>query len=209
MFSNAVGAEFRRFENRDHDGEPARVVVAERTYDTDRADLWDALTNPDRIPRWFLPIDGDLKPGGRYQLEGNAGGSITRCDPPEAFDLTWEMGGGTSWVTVRLEAQGDRTLLTLEHIVRASDVDEHWAQFGPGAVGVGWDLAMFGMSLYLAGAGGSVDRGAVHKWMTSEDGKAFMRASAEAWCAAHVKSGEDPETAKAMAERTVAAYTGG
>ena len=31
---------------------------------------------PERIPRWFLPVSGDLRLGGRYQLEGNAGGEV-------------------------------------------------------------------------------------------------------------------------------------
>jgi hypothetical protein len=41
-----------------------------QSYDTDQDDLWDAVTNIERIPRWFLPISGDLKVGGSYQLEG-------------------------------------------------------------------------------------------------------------------------------------------
>jgi uncharacterized protein YndB with AHSA1/START domain len=209
MFDNALGVEFRRFDDRDHEGKPARVVVAERAYATDAEDLWDALTRRERIPRWFLPIEGDLKLGGRYQLQGNAGGTITRCDPPQALDLTWEFGGGMSWVTVRLEPEGERTRLTLEHIVHASDVDEHWAKFGPGAVGVGWDLAFFGMALHLQGGGAAVDREAVNGWMASEGGKAFIRASADAWGAAHVAGGEDPAIARGMAERTAAAYAGG
>src|SRR6185437_5583927 len=85
MLMNALGAEFRQFLNRDHEGKPSRVVVAVRTYDTAPPDLWDALTNRERIPRWFLPIEGDLKLGGRYQLKGNAGGTITRCDTPHAL----------------------------------------------------------------------------------------------------------------------------
>lgn len=42
-------------------------------------DLWDEVTNPDRIPHWFMPVSGDLEPGGRHQLEGNAGGVIEIC----------------------------------------------------------------------------------------------------------------------------------
>lgn len=87
-FRRALGAEFREVQSRLFEGKPARVVVASRTYATDRADLWDALTNAERIPRWFLPISGDLKLDGRYQLEGNAGGRITRCDRAEALDVT-------------------------------------------------------------------------------------------------------------------------
>jgi hypothetical protein len=54
-----------------------------------------------------------------------------------------------------------------------------------------------------------MDRDAVNGWMGSEEGKAFMRASAGAWAAAHVAAGEDSEIARGMAERTAAAYTGG
>ncbi|HWI02255.1 MAG TPA: SRPBCC domain-containing protein, partial [Acidimicrobiales bacterium] len=66
----------------------ARTTTVSRTYDAGLDDLWDACTNPERIPRWFLPVSGDLRPGGRYQLEGNAGGTIERCDPPHGFAAT-------------------------------------------------------------------------------------------------------------------------
>ncbi|HWA90247.1 MAG TPA: SRPBCC family protein [Rhizomicrobium sp.] len=202
------GAEFRRLDNREHEGKPARVVVATRRYDTDRDDLWNALTDRARIPRWFLPVEGDLKLGGRYQLKGNAGGTITRCDPPEALDVTWEFGGGMSWVTVRLAADGARTLLTLEHIVLASDTDEHWAKYGPAAVGIGWELSLRGLALHLA-SGAAVDPQAFQTWTMSDEGKAFMRASGEAWAQAHVASGEGEAIARGMAERTIGFYTGG
>ena len=67
------------------DGKPARAVTLSRSYETTIEDLWDAVTNGERIPRWFLPISGDLELGGRYQLEGNAGGVITACEPLSHF----------------------------------------------------------------------------------------------------------------------------
>jgi uncharacterized protein YndB with AHSA1/START domain len=208
VIADALGAEFRRFEHRDHEGKPARIVISTRRYDTCHEDLWDAITNRERIPRWFLPIEGDLKLGSRFQLHGNAGGTITRCDAPSALDVTWEFGGRMSWVTVRLDPEGSQTRLTLEHIVHASDVDGHWAQYGPGAVGVGWDLTLYGLDLYLKGAG-AVDHSKSRAWMASEEGKAFMRRSAGAWAEAHIFGGEDPEVANAMARRTATFYTGG
>ena len=72
---------------------PVHVVELRRTYDVPTEDVWDACTNPERIPRWFLPISGDLRPGGRFQLEGNAGGEITECEPPRRLAVTWEFGG--------------------------------------------------------------------------------------------------------------------
>src|SRR5262249_9696768 len=129
-----VGAVVRRVEDRDHKGKPARVVVATRAYDTDPEDLWDAITNVERIPRWFAPVEGDLRLGGRYQIKGNAGGEITFCEAPRRFELTWEFGGNMSWVNVTLERQArERTLLTLEHIAPVdAKAMEFWDQFGPG-----------------------------------------------------------------------------
>ena len=77
-----------RVEQRDHLGKAALVGIAVREYPTTVEDLWEAITVPERIARWFLPVEGDLKLGGRYQLKGNAGGTITRCEPPQALDLT-------------------------------------------------------------------------------------------------------------------------
>jgi hypothetical protein len=138
-------------------------------------------------------------------LKGNAGGTITRCDPPEALDVTWEFGGGMSWVTLRLGAEGDATRLTLEHVIHASDVDEHWAQFGPGAVGVGWELSFLGLDRYLD-TGEAVAHEDAERWAGSAEGKAFARASAAAWADAHVAGGEREEVARAMAQRTAAFY---
>lgn len=207
--ANVFGAEFRRVENREHLGKPAIVAVAIRTYDTTVEDLWEAITTPERLARWFTPVEGDLKLGGRYQLKGNAGGTITRCERPEALDVTWEFGGGTSWVHVRLTPEGKKARLTLEHIAPKDGIgEEHLKRFGPGAVGIGWDLGLYGLEMHLANPEAPRDHEAIEAWTKSTDGKAFMRGSGEAWGAAHAASGEDPEEARAKAERTISAYTG-
>ena len=92
-FSNPLGIEYRVVRDAEYQGQPVRVVSGARTYDAEIEELWDAITNAERIPRWFAPIAGDLKLGGRYQLEGNAGGEITRCEAPRALDITWEYYG--------------------------------------------------------------------------------------------------------------------
>ena len=55
---------------------------------------------------------------------------------------------------------------------------------------------------------GRSDPAAFEAWTLSSEGKAFIRKSGEAWGAAHTASGEDPEEARAKAERTIAFYTG-
>ena len=67
-FSKGSGAEFREIHDRMREGENVRVAVASKSYTTDRDDLWNALTDPERIPRWFLPVSGDLELGGRYPV---------------------------------------------------------------------------------------------------------------------------------------------
>ena len=72
----------RNVSTRTEDGQELHVVTISQAYPTNIDDLWDACTNIERIPRWFLPVSGDLRVGGRYQFEGNAGGVIEACDKP-------------------------------------------------------------------------------------------------------------------------------
>ncbi|MEX2272660.1 MAG: SRPBCC family protein [Vicinamibacterales bacterium] len=199
-----LGTVTREVASRDQDGKPAKAVIVSRTYDTTPADLWDAFTTAERLPRWFLPISGDLRPGGRYQLQGNAGGEILVCDPPRHLKLTWEFGGQTSWVEVRIAKHGSGSRLTLEHLV---PVDDHWNQYGPGATGVGWDLALVGLTQHVAAVQGFTAEAGM-QWMMSENGKSFVRGSSDAWGRANIASGTDEATAAAAVSRTTAAYTG-
>ena len=209
QISNAIGAEFRSVGETTHNGVDARVVAGERLYDASREDVFAAMTDPARIARWFSPVSGDLRLGGRYQIEGNAGGEITRCDPPEALDVTWEFAGSVSWVTVRLQTEGDGTRLSLRHIIGKDEKSEaHWRQYGPGATGVGWDLSMLGLALYFEGGGENLDREAIHAWMASAAGKTFIRRCADGWAKAHIAGGEKQATAEAMAKATGDFYTG-
>ena len=188
------------------DGGEVRTVTLRQTYDATVEELWDACTDPERIPRWFLPVTGELRVGGRYQLEGNAGGTVTACDPPRRFEATWEFDAKVTWIAVEVSAVEAGAQLVLEHTV---PTDDHWAQYGPGAVGVGWDMGLIGMSLHLASGGAAVDGDAVMAWTMTDDGRDFIARSSAAWFDAQADGGtEPPEVAAAQAERTRAAYTG-
>jgi uncharacterized protein YndB with AHSA1/START domain len=202
--SHQISAVRRTLGDRVLEGKEARVLTISQVYDTDVDDLWDACTNPERIPRWFLPVSGELKVGGKYQLEGNAGGTVERCDPPKSFAATWEMNGGVSWIEIRLTSEGDGTRFELEHVAH---VDDHWEEYGPGAIGIGWDGALVGLVLHLSAPGTAVDPEAAMAWMMSPEGIRFMTASNEAWYEADVAAGADPAKARAAAGRTLKAYT--
>lgn len=64
----------RSVELRGSEDEAALTVTQE--YDVSVEDLWDACTNAERIPRWFLPIRGgaargrNLPAGGQRRRQG-------------------------------------------------------------------------------------------------------------------------------------------
>ena len=199
-----LGAVQRSVSSRDRDGLPARAVILSCSYATAVEDLWDAVTNAQRIPRWFLPISGTLEPGGRYQLEGNAGGVITACERPSHLALTWEFGEDVSWVEVRLsddEAGGARLVLT-----HTAHLSEHWGEYGPGAAGVGWELGLLGLAIHLTQP--TEPKPDEAAFAASRAGKAFIVGSSEGWGRAAVAAGTDPDTARAAVRRTTAFYTG-
>jgi len=201
-----INAVKRTLGTRTIDTGEAHVITISQSYDTDQDDLWDAVTNIERIPRWFLPISGDLTVGGAYQLEGQAGGTILTCDPPKNFTATWEYGGNVSWIDVSVSSVGpDRARLVLEHI---TDVDDAiWREFGPGGVGMGWDSMLLGLALHLA-TGESVDPSFGQQWLGTEDGRRFLALSGEQWYAANVALGVDRAAARALADRCLKAYLG-
>lgn len=186
-------------------GEGHRVVLR-RTYRADVEQVWDALTTADRISRWFLPISGDLRLGGRYQFEGNAGGEILECEPPRLLRVSWVMGepapDSFSEVVVRLTPVEDGTSFELEHT--ATVPSQFWEQFGPGAVGVGWDGGLLGLALYLASGGSPASD---HQgFENTPEGREFLTASARAWGEAHRACGVSEEVARACTEATIAFY---
>lgn len=194
----------REIRNGTREDRPTKIAVAHREYRAERADVWDALTDAERLPRWFLPVSGDLAVGGRYQFEGNAGGVVERCEEPEHFAVTWEFGGQVSWLEVHLSETGGTTRLELVH---EAHVDPAlWEQFGPGAVGLGWDGALMGLGMHLdTGESATIEE---HEaWSTGPEGVAFFTEAGEDWARAAIEAGDEPERARAAAEGAIAFYT--
>jgi uncharacterized protein YndB with AHSA1/START domain len=146
---------------RDDESETVSVTLT-RTCDADAHDVWDALTNPQRLPRWFYPVSGDLEVGGSFQFEGNAGGEIRRCDRPAWLQVTF--GGPESVLDVRLSETGGRTTLELIHSVPLA-----MAGSAAGAlfVGPGWDGALLGLGIHLRGLVAGAREAAVAQYTTA------------------------------------------
>jgi len=185
----------------------ARTVLIRRTYPAPVEDVWDAITDPQRISRWFAPVTGDFQLGGKYQIEGNAGGEILRCEPPRLLKVSWIFGDaepGSSEVEVRLSAADGGTLFELEH---SATVDPGmWGQFGPGAVGVGWDLGLLGLSLHLTG--GTLSTEDRETWHTTPEGSQFISLSSKAWGEAYRAAGASQTEVDLTVKNTTQFYTG-
>jgi len=174
-------------------------VTLSRRYDAPAADVWDALTNPERISRWFFPVSGDLKVGGAYQTEGNAGGQILRCDKPNRLELTW--GAPDSVVDLHLTEAGGVTTMEFTHSVPLA-----MAQSGAGAlfVGPGWDGALLGLGIFLRGEAVGDPLEAANSPAVVE----FNKGSIDAWTAAIETSGTaTADEIAALREVAIAQYT--
>ncbi|MFC4223784.1 SRPBCC domain-containing protein [Lysinibacter cavernae] len=194
-------------------GRDTREVILIRILAAPVGRVWEAVTSGEHIGRWFAPISGSLRPEGTYQIEGNAGGEILSCDPPGgvtragSFSATWEFGDDVSWIRVAVEpGADDSTLLTLEHVAHVEE--GRWLEFGPGAVGVGWELGLVGLVEYLANGSQREIRTEGERWAGSEDGRNFIGHSSEFWGEASAASGTPVDEALAAAARTTAFYTG-
>ncbi len=190
-------------------GKAARTIVAQRSYPTQIEDLWDAIVTPDRLRRWFLPVNGELSEGGTYQLEGNAGGRIIRCEAPHSLAVTWEMHGDVGWVDVTLEEINEQsTRLTLEHMGLESETFlDFWKQFGPGSMGVGWDLTLTSLAEHLINESDTFmsDQTA---WIQTGAGRNFLQSSSDRWAVADIAFGTDSKAAHDSGTRSMNFYAG-
>jgi len=205
---DAVNAVTRSVGSKSIPAGDGRTIVLERTYDAEIKDVWDALTSAERLARWFLPVEGDLRLGGSYRLEGNARGEVLECEPPSRLKITWVYGENTtekdiSEVEVRLEPTGDdSTKLVLEHA--AVFPEEMWSQFGAGAAGVGWDISLVALGWHLRGVG--FDR---KTWESTPEAKQGATRAAEAWGEASIAAGEPEDAVAKQVAGTTAFYTSG
>jgi uncharacterized protein YndB with AHSA1/START domain len=102
----------------ERDGEEVAVVF-DRHYATSPDDLWRACTEPDRLARWFAPVQGELRPGGDFTIHfDDADTPVCRvvvCEAPSRLVWEWPIGDVRSVVTAEVIADGEGARLHLRH----------------------------------------------------------------------------------------------
>lgn len=98
------------------------VVRLEDRFDTGIEDLWDALTDPARLARWYGEVEGDLHLGGNFYARLFASGwegmsRIDVCEPPHRFVIVSKEPDQPTEdaIEVTLTADGDQTVLVMVH----------------------------------------------------------------------------------------------
>jgi uncharacterized protein YndB with AHSA1/START domain len=133
------------------------LVRIEDRYDTDIDDLWAAITDPDRLARWYGRVAGDLRPGGEFRLytaDLDSTGRVEVCEPPRRLvvttretDESYRKGQGAEpfdqAAEATLTADGGQTILVIE--VRGIPLDK------VAFYGAGWQIHAENLAAYLAG----------------------------------------------------------
>jgi uncharacterized protein YndB with AHSA1/START domain len=119
-----------------------------RDYPTDVADLWDAVTTPERVSRWFARVEGTFALDQEFTLhfdDGTARMAVVRCEPPTSASVEWRRDDGASLVTVQVSATGaGSSRLVLEHTgLPAADAPQY---------GTGWHWHLAGLRALVGGA---------------------------------------------------------
>ncbi|MDN5916071.1 MAG: SRPBCC family protein [Pseudonocardia sp.] len=126
-----------------------------REYPDPPAQVWPALTESDRLARWFGSFTGDARPGGTAELTmtsaEDAGGApssvrIAACEPPHRLDVSISEAGADPWdIAVTLEtAPSGGTVLHFRQTLPAG--------FSPADVGPGWHWYLDRLGASLSGA---------------------------------------------------------
>jgi uncharacterized protein YndB with AHSA1/START domain len=111
--------------------------------------VWEALTSPDALDRWFMTAALEPRVGGTASFdtgEARAKGTVSAWDPPRELAYTWpfpEDGGAHVTWTLEPRDGGAATRLVLVHTALPAD----WAA----GYGGGWHAYLERLESHLAG----------------------------------------------------------
>jgi uncharacterized protein YndB with AHSA1/START domain len=123
------------------------AVHFERRYAATPAEVWGALTEPERIGRWLAPVT--LLDDRHYRLDFGDDhatvGEVVTCHPPHSLVVTWDFPGEpTSRVAVEVRPDGDGAVLVLDHTRLPHDQGAGY--------GAGWEAHLATLEALVTGA---------------------------------------------------------
>jgi uncharacterized protein YndB with AHSA1/START domain len=129
------------------------TVRVEDRFPTAIDDLWDAVTNPQRLARWLGTVEGDLRPGGaftaRFTSSWEGPARVEVCDAPHRLLVTLEPGtSDETRIEALLMPDGAGTRLVVEE--RGFPLDRVAAH------GAGWQVHIEDLGAHLDGREPSV-----------------------------------------------------
>jgi uncharacterized protein YndB with AHSA1/START domain len=131
---------------------PTVAIIFTREYAATPDEIWAALTEPERLSRWFARPIGTLGAGHDVRLQFGDGADeyadlhLRRCEPPHRVEGEWAFPGGPT-TTLRLtvaEQPDSVTRVTLEHTGFPPD--------GTAGTACGWHHKVDALDAYLRGA---------------------------------------------------------
>jgi len=100
-------------------------VIVERTYDVSPGRLWEAITDPEQMKQWYLPVEEFRpEPGFETAFDHHARGKVfphvwkvTEVIPNEKISYDWRYPGfpGNSRVTFELISDENGTRIKVTH----------------------------------------------------------------------------------------------
>ncbi|MFI2208299.1 SRPBCC family protein [Streptomyces sp. NPDC020141] len=125
-------------------GDGRSVLRMERRLDRPPGRVWEALTRPAPLARWFpAEVSVEPRPGGRigFTFPGEAGpgttGTVTDAREPALFAFTW----GEDLLRFDLAPDGEGSLLTLTHTFGD--------RYGAASYAAGWQLCLAALARLL------------------------------------------------------------
>lgn len=131
----------------------ARWVERETLVEATPEEVWEALTDEDRLEEWMAPeVELDPVEGGEITVrdgDDRRSGTVETVEEGERFAFTWSRPGeGDSFVEFTIEALPDGTRVTVVETATEPAATSN----GPTAIASGWEsrLARLHHSLRLA-----------------------------------------------------------
>ena len=212
---SVVDAVRRGLEIHEHtssDGHRQVRAVLTLTTNVERApaQLWALLTRPDELARWFGPVTGELHEGGRFDAPDGASGSILEIEEPHRISLSWAQGGAEDPLLIQLDPEDDgTTLLRLRHTVLVDAED--FERTGPGALAIGWEIALLALAAHTDGWRGSCLTTVptpTPQWREGAEAAGYLRAWSVRWAAEAIAAGVDETIARRGEAETARKHLG-